>query len=1533
MSSPDPLNDETTFLAPPSSQRVTRSHRSTRFASLGRSVSPRKQQFELEVGDNRSPQRLLVTVETEDEDAPATGTRRRLFPSSSPFKGGSGMAATTTTVPLKESIEDEYGDGSLTTPKKRGRPRKTNGTPIPSAAKKRRAPTPMKRTPKRANTGRDEVSSSVEPSQPTPTPKRRGRPPKNSVEPPSDAGSQLEPMSEPAQPTPTPKRRGRPPKNRSIEPSSDLGIGSQKKTSAAKGRRRRQALAPEDLENMAEEPEILPAQQEINDEDAIDLIGLDENVGANEEAAPASATRDQNSDIWMTTMSNQATPRAATRNSRSASAASPTPARGAPVEPPVSDMESVASQAEGFGDGAPSVSDAGSIMDGPYHSATRRNDTVAQEDFSMIFMDSIQSYQELRSSKQGPQPLQEIGEESNEIINNTLESLRQDAEIEGEPAGENELNAEEPTGVVHEAVDENMEEDVDEMDLIGAPEELAEEVAEEMNQPEPAESEAIAEAMDDAPSEEDEMEHHIPEDRTMAEPGANDEQDFDHDDDIAMAQQDAFGNVEEPGDEPMAEHAVPELDGAAGSSSSPQPADEPDEPEVVQTSSPIRSAGLSSKFGASPWLSRTPRRPNVSPLRRQVLNSIARDDRPPRASQRYNSSPSGMGPEQAQNEESPRFAQDDSNLYEDSFSEIPEAVLTAATPGRAAPVPFVEAQEEEPAEVDDRLELVGDVPEEEEPEHELGPDADPQEDLVPLEEEQQQEAFGYVPASQVQPAAPSNASSVAQTDNGRLPTPDDTPPNVDVEADQPDKSTQASVASPTPDPQTQLASEHAAASSPARQNNALQPPRISVERGSSSVPEITPVNQISSPIQNPPSTTSQTSPEKGTRPALSAIVRAGRVLQSVTSDPPSPGDRQNQLGSPFKSSASKESRSGSREPTSQRPSASPGRRSTGYHRKSASIDRLNDDPFASRPNIPRGQGNEMQAFGLSVNENTNKAQNSNPGSAAGSVRFTPQHEEMSWLPDAEPANPSPSHGHSLNEAAQSSPSRRPESLARSSASRPEEPADRDDETDIWEIEAQRDEPDSSRKETSFLSMTSAPIHRRPAIPSPWTRKSELAQANTSQFAASRTSNGASRIDEGQQQDDDGEGYSLLAQRQKALEAEAAKGPDSSAKANRFDLSSFFSSPAAIGGKLAEKFFPSRTARQEEPETAEEETVMPHSTMFPAVPQRQFEPSSEGRTELFSPARSQEPQQSRSPSQKSQASQYALAQAQEGEEEEVAGLKDVVDASASPETPERLERPISAQKKDFTPRPRQTNQSFFQPSSARSGAITPPRMQLSHDDIERWQQETSNASSDEPTSPRQFLRPLPPRHASPSKSAIRSPLKPRTPGRVVEFTSSVLSPIEQARQRQERRASFLQDDEDKDAHQLAPGPAIDGDEEEEEEDVWMANAPQAKSSDPKALSKDEWTREHWLFLDKLLQHRKTSRFGIECEPRSKRFLGKTVNSKGESLKLEQWHLDCVDAFKAVVGGWDEGALCKRLFALIKGEEKRAQLALEDEQIFH
>jgi hypothetical protein len=113
-------------------------------------------------------------------------------------------------------------------------------------------------------------------------------------------------------------------------------------------------------------------------------------------------------------------------------------------------------------------------------------------------------------------------------------------------------------------------------------------------------------------------------------------------------------------------------------------------------------------------------------------------------------------------------------------------------------------------------------------------------------------------------------------------------------------------------------------------------------------------------------------------------------------------------------------------------------------------------------------------------------------------------------------------------------------------------------------------------------------------------------------------------------------------------------------------------------------------------------------------------------------------------------------------------------------------------------------------------------------------------------------------------------------------------------------------------------------ENQDSDVSMTDAsPLVKSPAPEPLSQTTWSRQHWLFLDKLLQLRRKGPFEVQFERRADKYLGKTVKSQGEAMKLERWHLDCVDAFKGVVGGWDEGVLAKRLFALILGEERRRQ----------
>ena len=1229
-----------------------------------------------------------------------------------------------------------------------------------------------------------------------------------------------------------------------------------------RGRRRRQALAPDELEDMAEEqPELVPTQAATADSEEPVLPGASTGEAEQEEtlplpSAPSPAPQEAGSDIWMATLSGEATPRAGPP----AQSASVVPSEPNARHSPSAALESAASDAEGFGDGAPSVSDRSSVADVPDADVTHRNDTVAQEDFSMIFMDSIQSFQDFKSSRPGPAPPHnDFGEETNQIINSTLETLRHGA-------GSEEAREHEDTRA-------------------------------EAEESEPVQQDVLLEAVPEEARSEEEwaIDQGQPQDNDAADLGEDDggkSQEIQREPSSSAVEEDTEEVVEAQAVEPEGNEMVEPMILV----SSPALQDEPDE-LASEESSPIKSvASLRTGQMFSPLLLRSPRKANISPLRRRVLDSAMKHaDVTPRDG------------DAAEDRSSARDNEEDSNMYEDSFSEIPQAVLEAATPRRPAATPAVEPG-------DDNMEAV---------EH-FNEQQGEEEQVIQNDDNLMRQSYQPVVDS-AQQAAPSNASSAAQTDNGRLPTPDDTPPNMGAEVDEsPEKSADISQRSSPADPGAQLASEHDAAPpvSP-RENRVLESShqlRRSVERGSSAL-EFTPLNQMSSPVQDPQSVAGDASQAQAPRPALSAIVRAGRVLQSVTSDPPSPGDRQNQLGSPFRSSASKESWSGSRDAhTGRRVSSSPGRRSLGPHRQSASLDRISDDPFGA-PSRSTGQGSFMQALGRSVQESTDKPRAASVGSAASSMRITPPDDEMSWVANEGPISPNLRGDHSLREAARSSTIGAVKgSLSQATidtrADQPE--ADNvlrrdDDETDIWELEAQRSEPDTTlRQQSSFISGMSAPLHRRSALPSPWTRKSGTNGLASGSRVAPGSSNMANRTNMGAAEGDSEE-YSLLEHRQKAQETEAAKPASSATKANAFDLSSFFSSPAAIPGKLVERFFSSKPSTSGI-EGSSVAPIVPTSSMFPSVPQREFEPRENSRLRVSSPPRSQE-----QPPQEEPANNYG---------------------SASPDTPERLEMPLFAQKKNFTPRPRQTNQSFFQPTSARSGVPTPPRMQLSHADIQRWQQETSNASEESSSesssrrarvSPRGFLRPLPPRNASPTKSSLRSPLKPHTPGRVVEFTSSVLSPVEQARQRQQRRLSNTGPAEAEPNSQpepVGPSPAVH-DKENQDSDVSMSDAsPLTKPVQrPEMLSQTVWTRSHWLFMDKLLQHRRKTPFGIEVEPRSAKYLGKTVKSHGESMVLEQWHLDCVDAFKAVVGGWDEGVLAKRLFSLIMGEKKRQRRSAE------
>ena len=147
LSSPDPLNDSPTFNSP----RKTRRTSKTRNSLQPRCNSPTKQTFELDVGNQISPQKIKVTVEagSDTENGYTHYGGGALAPGTSPSRprvNPRREKTTTTKVPVKGLSDSEE---EAATPKRgRGRPRKSAGTPIP-AKKAGRASTPTRKNSRR----------------------------------------------------------------------------------------------------------------------------------------------------------------------------------------------------------------------------------------------------------------------------------------------------------------------------------------------------------------------------------------------------------------------------------------------------------------------------------------------------------------------------------------------------------------------------------------------------------------------------------------------------------------------------------------------------------------------------------------------------------------------------------------------------------------------------------------------------------------------------------------------------------------------------------------------------------------------------------------------------------------------------------------------------------------------------------------------------------------------------------------------------------------------------------------------------------------------------------------------------------------------------------------------------------------------------------------------------------------------------------------------------------------------------------------
>ncbi|KAK0741057.1 hypothetical protein B0T18DRAFT_393746 [Schizothecium vesticola] len=1335
MSSPDPLNESgpgPTPLTTASSRRVTRSQASQRTHSFY--TSPRKQTFSLDVGNEISPQKILVTVQTEDASDDAAHTvNRRLFQSPTPRRAVRQRAssktasnATTTTVPLR-GLSDDEAEGA--TPKRRGRPRKAA---TPAATQRKRPGTPLARKAiqqsraTRSSTNSVATSDMSDDSQATP---RAARATKRKAS---------SPAKEATSSAARPAKRGRPSSPVKEAPSSVT-------RSAKRGRPRK--TVQESVEQTALSEQESAADAEV--EDNASVAQVEDNISAAGSRVGENLSHpgadDMEEDIWLATLSEEATP-VARRSYRA-----PETATAAIPEQPTRPSQREATRSEPP-QSEPPQSEADSIPEGGYddygymdpqsdveslasdsHAQNDVEDTVVAEEFTMISVGSLPSMMQLNSSMMGAHPQdvdedeeepeeEELGEATSLIINGALESLRQSL---------NKRNQESTQDNQPPAVDES------------AP-------------PEPAQQQ-------------------------------------------------------------------PE-----------RPPSKPTSPQV-----PTKS----------------PRRPaKVQPLGRQLaLKSLqgSTADSPARAS----------GPTVDEHQEP--------SAYDDSFSEIPEAVLAAATPKRLR----------KPAA---------------EPENEL-----PRLDIQPSIER------------------PSSVNhSNPQSETNRLLTPDETPspvPSDDGHEAAPDKSSlrnantvddemRSSPPLPLPSPQQQRnipVIRHTRTRSyetPTEQPSTYISPAMAVLKAHHA--------QKANHAHLAP-------PEHHSRAMLSPIVRAGRALQAVTSDPPSPPGRGSVLRSPFRSSVARSqspaqqqvhepsrepsrevSRQPSREPLLEPVQESPREAVTEQPRETtedvqspqpapvesarterswlAPLSHLRnfvvqgaqalsprqtsvagmDDPFAPSPSDATRFSIRNSLFGSASRQSSHQNVEPEAPSSERAAAMNDEYDEMSWQVE-EPVEEQPRQDFAsqqsnmytgrrstAQDAAVSRTIEVEEEYERDNEQEAEieqdqgmaEPDNGDDyeeEDDIWAFEARRSLPSKAKEAEPQRQPTVSPP-RRAKLPSPWRQNS---QRLTYKDELHRYS-----VNKAPQKE--AEDYSLLAQ-QSRNEKPAALAGQVPATTN-VNLSAFFSSPAVLPQVEAPTFGLSKALDGRKPAQPVQQKAA-QSSLRASVAQRSLPSGIDAQRSLPAsvaqrnqPVGGQEDTRESRQSFRASVSQGNESADIERDTQQSAGVstaqrhqgfgnvqparqstfrpqreerqppsrgfqlgRNLLDVEspfmAAPEpSPERRPAParqpspppsdMSAfshvpQKMNFTPRTQNASKRLFQPPSQSLFGPSPAAV-LFGGPAPREREVTPDPAS------------LAPRHRamSPSKSCLRSPLKGKTPGRVVEFASSTLSPLQQAQVRAERRSS-------------------------------------------------------------------------------------------------------------------------------------------------
>jgi serine/arginine repetitive matrix protein 2 len=798
--------------------------------------------------------------------------------------------------------------------------------------------------------------------------------------------------------------------------------------------------------------------------------------------------------------------------------------------------------------------------------------------------------------------------------------------------------------------------------------------------------------------------------------------------------------------------------------------------------------------------------------------------------------------------------------------------------------------------------------------------------------------------------------------SGRLPTPDETP--------SPTYSEDVSTAEHAAGPETYMPS-----SPPGLVNQRLSGENGSPRRSSRNA-SLTPAGQIRQAKSSPAAPEiehvaggSLLSIDQPTRLVLSPIVRAGRSLQRALSDPPSPPQYNGVLGSPFRPSSAGSAGSASASADNQIPTKS----QDSLQREITSA--LSDATVTNIPLAPetaksteQPQRNWSQAFAPFSSIRSLVAQGAQVFSplgrpspqpdvedpfAVGKVMAIAQplaadmavevdqghfamtgkarpssgemtiDEEMSWAADADgaQANARLLCGKEKNGASPNAASRREvPSLAQSEivsldTLHKEEQLERDyeegaeennDEDDIWGVEATRSSPvKASQPATAFKDHDTQ--RGRPAM---WKRSQGLAASKPS-FARSVARKNTPRASDVSE-------YSLLSV---GDDSNIGGAPSSSATKPvpgglfRGKLAAFFSSPSVQANDVSSP--PKRPSLLGLPVSrglanfADQSDDIDHDVLALGT----------------GPVHSDELSRGLAPSSPTRSSPVRPAAA-------VVPME--VDQLSSPATSAPVTLPAQIpQKMNFTPRARQAGSSLF-------SLFTKPAAAVEQEVRVMEDVHNSSVLEDESSFEAPILKALPDRAMTPSKSCIRSPLKPKTPGRVVEFTTSTLSPLAQAQARSGEQAEV---------HAVAPAMIelnTDGNKENVHDNASFSSDAMSKASTKffgsspmtkPVLSQTQWSRAHWLRLDELLQERRSGgalqfqlRHTAAMTPRARKgaanakigsapLLGKRIMSQGESMRIEQWHLDVVDAFRGEVGGWDSGLLAKRLFSLIVGEERR------------